>query len=46
MGELARDGGRDAGLPGLGVSPAMEAGIDNHLWTLEEIADLADNFSN
>ncbi len=24
----------------LRVSPAMEAGIDNHLWTTEEIADL------
>ncbi len=25
----------------LRVSPAMEAGIDGHLWTLEEFADLA-----
>ncbi len=30
----------------LRVTPAMEAGIDSHLRTLEEIAELADNFSN
>ena len=26
----------------LRVTPAMEAGITNHVWTLEEIARLAD----
>lgn len=26
----------------LRVTPAMEAGIDSHLWSMEEIADLAD----
>ena len=27
----------------LRVSPAMEAGVDDHLWSLEEIASLADS---
>lgn len=30
----------------LRVTPAMEAGIANHIWTLEEIVDLADKTSN
>ena len=30
----------------LGVTPAMAAGVANHVWTLEEIAGLADNVSN
>ena len=30
----------------LRVTPAMEAGLSNHLWTLEEIAALADEVSN
>lgn len=30
----------------LRVTPAMEAGITGHVWTLEEIAALADKNSN
>jgi hypothetical protein len=30
----------------LRVTPAMQAGIENHVWSLEEIAKLADKNSN
>jgi hypothetical protein len=30
----------------LRVTPAMEAGVTDHVWSLEEIAALTDKYSN
>ena len=30
----------------LRVTPAMEAGIDDHVWTMEEVVEMADTYED